>query len=273
LAGTLTYPKTRAPFAAVLLLTGSGPQDRDEAIMGHRPFLVLSDYLTRLGFAVLRADDRRMGKSSGDFSKATYDHKVADGLAGFDLLRTRKEIDGRRIGLLGHSEGGAIAEMAASRSKDIAFIVMMAGPGVPGDQLMKQQGIDIVRANGGGDAAVKQQVVTQSKIFQILREEKDPSIAEKRIRETLGSLPGAEQQARAVVSPTIRDLSRWPTAKAPTGGRTARRAESSVSNRQDRQYSRVFDHRGDHRARRGADDRGWLQRVTANAADGPGPRR
>jgi pimeloyl-ACP methyl ester carboxylesterase len=195
LAGTLTYPKTGAPFPAVLLLTGSGPQDRDEAIMGHRPFLVLSDYLTRLGLAVLRVDDRGMGKSSGDFSKATYEDKVADALAGVELLRNRKEIDGRRIGLLGHSEGGAIAEIAASRSKDVAFIVMMAGPGVPGDQLMKQQGIDIVRANGGDDATVKQQVGTQGKMFQILREEKDPSIAEKRIRETLGSLPGAEQQA------------------------------------------------------------------------------
>jgi alpha/beta superfamily hydrolase len=206
LAGTLTYPKTGAPFVAVLLLTGSGPQDRDEAIMGHRPFLVLSDHLTRLGLAVLRVDDRGMGKSTGDFNKTTYEDKVADALAGVELLRNRKEIDSRRIGLLGHSEGGAIAEIAASRSKDIAFIVMMAGPGVPGDQLMKQQGIDIVRANGGDDATVKQQVETQGKIFQVLREEKDPSIAEKRIRETLGSLPGAEQQARAAVSPTIRDL-------------------------------------------------------------------
>jgi pimeloyl-ACP methyl ester carboxylesterase len=206
LAGTMTYPKTGAPFAAVLLLTGSGPQDRDEAIMGHRPFLVLSDYLTRLGLAVLRVDDRGMGKSSGDFSKATYEDKVADALAGVELLKNRKEIDGRRIGLLGHSEGGAIAELAASRSKDIAFIVMMAGPGVPGDQLMKQQGIDIVRANGGDDATVKKQVEMQAKIFQILREEKDPAVAEKRIRETLGAIPGAEQQARGAVSPTLRDL-------------------------------------------------------------------
>jgi hypothetical protein len=90
LAGTLTYPKTGAPFAAVLLLPGSGPQDRDEAIMGHRPFLVLSDCLTRLGSAVLRVDDRGMGKSSGDFSKATYEDKVA----GVELLKTRKEIEG-----------------------------------------------------------------------------------------------------------------------------------------------------------------------------------
>jgi hypothetical protein len=82
LAGTLTYPKSGAPFAAVLLLTGSGPQDRDEALMGHRPFLVLSDYLTRLGFAVLRVDDRGTGKSAGVFSDATYADKVADAVAG-----------------------------------------------------------------------------------------------------------------------------------------------------------------------------------------------
>jgi fermentation-respiration switch protein FrsA (DUF1100 family) len=147
-----------------------------------------------------------MGKSSGDFSKATYEDKVADALAGVDLLRNRKEIDGRRIGLLGHSEGGAIAEIAASRSKDIASIVMMAGPGVPGDQLMKQQGIDLVRASGGDDATVKKQVEIQGKMFQIVREEKDPVVAEKRMREMLGSMAGAEQQARAAVSPTIRDL-------------------------------------------------------------------
>ncbi len=206
LAGTLTYPKSGAPFAAVLLLTGSGPQDRDEAIMGHRPFLVLSDYLTRLGFAVLRADDRGMGKSLGVFSDATYADKVADAIAGVELLKGRTEIDPRRIGLLGHSEGGVIAPLAANQSKDVAFVVMMAGPGVRGDQLMKQQGIDIVRANGGDESAVHQQVEIQSKMFQIVREEKDSAVAEKRILELLGAMPGAEMQAKAAVSPTVREL-------------------------------------------------------------------
>jgi fermentation-respiration switch protein FrsA (DUF1100 family) len=206
LAGTLTYPKYGSPFAAVLLLTGSGPQDRDEAIMGHKPFLVLSDYLTRLGFAVLRLDDRGMGKSGGVFSDATYSDKVADAIAGVEWLKGRKEIDPTRIGLLGHSEGGAIAPLAANQSKDVAFIVMMAGPGVPGDQLMKQQGIDITRASGGDEAAVNKQVEVQSKMFQILREEKDSAAAEKRIKEMLGAMPGAAQQAHVAVSPTIREL-------------------------------------------------------------------
>jgi pimeloyl-ACP methyl ester carboxylesterase len=206
LAGTLTYPKTGAAFAAVLLLTGSGPQDRDEAIMGHKPFLVLSDYLTRQGFAVLRMDDRGTGKSGGTFNTATYDDKVADALAGVEFLASRKEIDRHRVGLLGHSEGGAIAELAASRSKQVAFIVMMAGPGVRGDLLLKQQSIDIIRASGGGDAAVSKQLEVQAKTFQILREEQDPDAAEKRIREMLGAMPGAKQQAHAAVSPTFRDL-------------------------------------------------------------------
>lgn len=206
LAGTLTLPKSGGPFAAVLLISGSGPQDRDEALMGHKPFLVLSDYLTRLGFAVLRVDDRGTGKSGGVFSDATYRDKVADAIASVEWLKARKDIDPKRIGVLGHSEGGAIGPLAANQSSDIAFVVMMAGPGLPGDQLLKQQGIDITRASGGDDAAVKKQVDLQSKMFQIVREEKDSAIAEKRIREMLGSLPGAEQQAHAAVSPTVREL-------------------------------------------------------------------
>ena len=117
LAGTLTLPPaSKTPCPAVVFITGSGPQDRDEAVMGHRPFLVLADHLTRHGIAVLRCDDRGVGKSTGNFARATHHDFVADTLAAFDYLKTRKEVDPRRIGLLGHSEGGLIAPLAATNS-------------------------------------------------------------------------------------------------------------------------------------------------------------
>src|SRR5579864_3260943 len=136
LGATLTMPQGKGPFPAVVLITGSGPQDRNEAILGHRPFLVLADYLTRKGIAVLRADDRGVGKSTGDFNLATTADFATDTEAGVAYLKTRPEIDTRKIGLVGHSEGGVIAPMIAARNHDVAFIVMMAGTGVPGDEVI-----------------------------------------------------------------------------------------------------------------------------------------
>ena len=123
LAGALTVPRSGGPFPAVLLITGSGPQDRDETILGHKPFLVLADYLSRRGIAVLRVDDRGVGGSTGKTSEATSADLAEDVLAGVAFLQSRKEIDPSRIGLLGHSEGGIIAPLVASRSRDVAFIV------------------------------------------------------------------------------------------------------------------------------------------------------
>ena len=135
LAGTLTLPQSGGPFPAVILITGSGPQNRNEEIMGHRPFLVLSDYLTRRGIAVLRVDDRGIGGSTGNFSQATTEDFAGDVLTGIEFLKNRKEIDPSRIGLIGHSEGGLIAPMVAVKSPDIAFIVLMAAPGVTGEEI------------------------------------------------------------------------------------------------------------------------------------------
>ena len=134
LAGTLTVPKGDGPYSAVILITGSGSQDRDESLLGHKPFLVLADDLTRRGVAVLRVDDRGVGGSTGDPTKATSADFATDVKAGIDFLKTRKEIDPKRIGLIGHSEGGLIAPMVAAKyPDDVAFIVLLAGPGVPGD--------------------------------------------------------------------------------------------------------------------------------------------
>ncbi len=136
LAGTLTLPKGAGPFPAVVLITGSGPQDRDETLFGHRPFWVLADYLTRRGIAVLRVDDRGVGKSTGDFNKATVEDFARDTFAGLEYLKSRKAIDDKRMGLIGHSEGGTVAFLLASQSTEVAFVVAMAGPGLKGDELL-----------------------------------------------------------------------------------------------------------------------------------------
>lgn len=151
LAGTLTLPNKEGHFPAVILITGSGAQNRDEELMGHKPFLVLSDYLTRNGIAVLRFDDRGTAASTGDFKTATTPDFATDVQAGVAYLQTRKEIDKKKIGLIGHSEGGIIAPMVASNSKDIAFIVLLAGTGIPGDQLLLMQQELIGKASGLSD--------------------------------------------------------------------------------------------------------------------------
>src|ERR1700722_3560186 len=133
LAGTLTFPRSGKSSPAVLLIAGSGQIDRDETVFGHKPFLVLADHLTKQGFAVLRVDKRGIGQSTGNYDVATTEDFAADALAGVEYLKTRKEVDAEQIGLIGHSEGALIAPMIAVKSNDIAFIVLMAGPGVTGE--------------------------------------------------------------------------------------------------------------------------------------------
>jgi fermentation-respiration switch protein FrsA (DUF1100 family) len=140
LAGTLTLPQGAGPFPAAILIAGSGPNDRDEYLMGHKPFLVLADFLTRHGIAVLRADKRGVGQSTGDYAAAVSADFAADVEGGVAYLRNRPDIDRRRIGLIGHSEGGLIAPMvAADEPAEIAFVVMLAGPGVSGADVLVEQ--------------------------------------------------------------------------------------------------------------------------------------
>jgi pimeloyl-ACP methyl ester carboxylesterase len=148
LAGTLTLPAKESKYPVVILITGSGPQNRDEELMGHKPFLVLADHLTRNGIAVLRYDDRGTAQSTGDFSKATSVDLASDVEAAIVYLKSRKDIDKKKIGLIGHSEGGIIAPMVASKSKDVSFIVLLAGTGIPGDQLLLLQQELIGKASG-----------------------------------------------------------------------------------------------------------------------------
>ena len=156
IAGTLTSPKTdpniryiKAPtYPAILLITGSGPQNRDEAIMGHKPFAVIADYLTKKGFIVLRVDDRGTGKSSGNFNKATSADFADDVTGGINYLKKRKDVDTTRIGLLGHSEGGMIAPMVAAKRRDIDFLVLLAGVGIKPIDLMTEQNLAIFNTAG-----------------------------------------------------------------------------------------------------------------------------
>lgn len=153
LPGTLTIPEEakfgKGPFPAVSLVTGSGTQDRDEALMGHTPFMVLADALTRRGIVVLRVDDRGWG---GHFNPAgadaTTDTFADDALACIAFLRKQPEADALRVGLIGHSEGGLIAPMAAAKSNDVAFIVLLAGTGVNGREVLDAQSAAIMKAEG-----------------------------------------------------------------------------------------------------------------------------
>ncbi len=158
LSGTLTHPKGPGPHPAVILISGSGPQDRNEEVFGHKPFLVIADHLTRKGFAVLRYDDRGTAKSTGDFKSATSEDFASDVRSALDFLKTRTDIDPAKTGLLGHSEGGLIAPMVASDSEGVSFIVLLAGPGIPGYDILLAQSKLIAEANGMEKEALEGQL-------------------------------------------------------------------------------------------------------------------
>jgi uncharacterized protein len=154
-SGTLTYPKSGGPFAAAILITGSGQQDRDETLFGHKPFAVIADYLTRRGYAVLRVDDRQMGKSTGDVERATSKDFANDVEASMHELQSRKEIDQKKIGLIGHSEGGLIASIVGSENATVDFIIMLAGPGLKGSKLLVLQSEAIARSTNPVENSVE----------------------------------------------------------------------------------------------------------------------
>jgi len=189
LAGTLTLPKDHTgPVPSVLLIAGSGPNDRNETILQHQLFLVLADYLTRRGIGVLRYDKRGIGKSTGSYAQATSMDFANDAEAGVAYLKTRKEVDGTKIGLIGHSEGGLIAPLVASRNKSVAFIVLMAGPGMNGEEILYRQSALISKAAGATDEMVATNHKTQTQMFAIAKEEKSPAAAKQRMRALVDKL-------------------------------------------------------------------------------------
>jgi fermentation-respiration switch protein FrsA (DUF1100 family) len=210
LAGTFTVPRGEGPFPAVALVSGSGPQDRDETLLGHKPFAVLADHLTRAGIAVLRYDDRGVGGSQGDFAAATSVDLASDAEAAAAWLGTRPEVDPARRGIVGHSEGGLIAPMVAARSDQVGFIVLLAGPGMEGAKVILDQSERISRAEGLPEDQVERSLAANRAVFEILLEDPDPDRARTRIRAVLeGVLADMSPEERAAEGITDESAEGW----------------------------------------------------------------
>ena len=206
LAGTLTIPAGTGPFPAALLVAGSGPQNRDEFLAGHRPFLVLADALARKGIAVLRYDKRGIGKSTGDFSGATTEDFAVDAEAALGFLKGRKGIAREKVGVLGHSEGGLIAPLLAGKG-DVAWIVLLATPAQTGESTMLAQSRAIAEAAGMPIAQVAQSLDVDRKAYAMVREERDAVVLEKKLDAMVISSGMAEGSMPASVQAQIHMLS------------------------------------------------------------------
>jgi hypothetical protein len=214
LAGTLTLPSGPGPFPAAILIGDSGRQDRDESIVGHRPFLVLADHLTRKGVAVLRFDKRGIGKSTGNYEQATTEDFASDVEAAVAYLKTRKEVDSRKIGLIGHSEGGSIAPLVATHSNDIAWIVLLAGPGLKGEDVLLLQSELSLKTAGMTDGEIFRTVSFNKQSYALVRQEKDPAALEAKLNDLIQStstgaaMPAGTLQAqvRLLLSPWFRSF-------------------------------------------------------------------
>lgn len=170
ISGTLTRPGGNGKTPAVLLITGSGAQNRDEEIMGHKPFLVLADFLTKNGIAVLRYDDRGTARSTGNFSSATSLDLAEDAEQMFEWLRKQNGIDPKHVGLIGHSEGGLIGPMIAARNKNVAMVVLLAGPGYSGEEILMQQNRRIFELQGVEDSLISTRLACLKDLFEACRD-------------------------------------------------------------------------------------------------------
>jgi len=212
LAGTLTLPSGQGPFPAAILIAGSGPQDRDETVAGHHPFLVLADHLTRKGIAVLRYDKRGIGKSTGEFDQATTLDFAGDAARALAYLKSRKEIEAHNIGLIGHSEGGIIAPMLVSQSSDVAWVVLLAAPGLKGEDVMLLQSESILKAAGFDDDRIAKARDFNQQSYALARKERDPEALEAKLTALVDStgmsttLPPTvlKPQAQVMTSPWFR---------------------------------------------------------------------
>ncbi len=212
LAGTITLPKGPGPFPTAILIAGSGPHDRDESMSGHKPFLILADYLTRKGIAVLRYDKRGIGASTGSVDNATTLDLASDAQAAIAYLKTRKDIDPKRIGLIGHSEGAMIASYVANHSPGVTWVVLLATPSTKGeDTLMNQSGL-IGEVGGLSEPQVLASLTFDHQAYEIVRAEKDPAVMTEKLKQLVkdsgmdAALPPAalETQLRMLTSPWFR---------------------------------------------------------------------
>jgi pimeloyl-ACP methyl ester carboxylesterase len=210
LAGTLIRPAGAGLLPAVVLIAGSGPQNRDETVSGHKPFLIIADRLARAGIAVLRYDKRGVGGSSGDYRGATAADFVTDGRAALAWLRRQPGIDPNRIGLIGHSEGAEIAPEIAGGNPDIAFLVLLAPPGVRGDQVLLTQKRAIELASGMPADIVDRSIATQTEMIAAVMASSDAEAIRSKVS-TLLMARGVPADRAAVIaadaaSPAFRGL-------------------------------------------------------------------
>jgi len=194
LSGTITLPKGKGPFAVAVMISGSGPQDRNEEILGHKPFWVIADHMAKNNIAILRFDDRGVGKSGGKFAGATSLDFVKDVEAAVAFLKTQKKINPKKIGLIGHSEGGLIAPMVAANTKNnIAFAVLMAGPGIPGSEIIILQQELISRVNGTSEEEIAKDKRWTEKLFQFMEQNLNSSNFDTEMKQFIDSLNTAEK--------------------------------------------------------------------------------
>lgn len=200
LGATLTRPTGTGKYPAVILISGSGQQDRDETIMGHKPFWVLADHLTKNGFAVLRVDDRGTGKSTGEVVNATSEDFANDVITSITYLKTRSDINLKKIGLIGHSEGGIIAPMVAAKTKDVAFMVFLAGPSVKGSEVIDVQRVEMLKAAGAAESVVRETDGLFREITQIIIQSPTQDEAQAKSEEAAKRwLPNASHDTKTVL--------------------------------------------------------------------------
>lgn len=201
LAGTVTLPQGQGPFPGVVLLSGSGPQDRNETVAGHPSFLVLADHLTRHGVAVLRYDKRGVGRSQGDFGRATIPDFASDARGAVAYLKSLPEVDAAGVGVLGHSEGAILAAMIGAEAQ-VAFVVLLAPPALPGDSILTLQWAALLRAAGEPQTEVERAVAFNRRAYEIVLVERDSARAWERLRtlwrEELARLPEDEKRRRGI---------------------------------------------------------------------------
>ncbi len=194
--GTLTMPDSGGPFPSVILITGSGAHDRNEELFGHKPFFVIADYLTRRGIAVLRVDDRGVGGSTGNKMECTSADHAKDVLAEIEFLKNRVEIDSNKIGLIGHSEGGIIAPMVAAQSKDVSFIVLLAGTGMTGEQIILKQTRLIMEADSVPNDKIDNEIDEARQECAIIESSNDSAAIAAKLKKYFLTQPGRSEDIR-----------------------------------------------------------------------------
>jgi pimeloyl-ACP methyl ester carboxylesterase len=206
LSATLTLPKGKGPFPAVILVAGSGPNDRDEQVFGHRPFLVLADHLTRHGLAVLRYDKRGIGQSTGSFAAATTFDFADDAEKALAYLKARPEVNGKTLGLLGHSEGGLVGPIVATRTAVATFLVLLAGPAVTGEDILFAQLELLAKAQGASASVLVQQRKRQEQIYACLKQHPEGAQNQLRTLLTADLSPELRKASEAAVTAQIRQV-------------------------------------------------------------------